>query len=203
MTGKPADAVGPLAPLAGLHGSDGAIVASGGVTNSSTHHIEAEQAFVVPPEAYAPIPDDAAAGGVSNIGTDLFVGRVDELLALEEGFARPGEVVVQAVHGLGGVGKSALAAHWAARRREKVRWWVTADTAAAVDAGTAALARALQPGLAGLPAELQSERAVAWLAGHAGWLLVLDNVENPAHIRPLLDRLPGGRVLVTARRSTK
>ncbi|MFI6122627.1 hypothetical protein ACIBCU_22960 [Streptomyces sp. NPDC051064] len=63
----------------------------------------------------------------------------------------------------------------------------------------AALARALQPGL---PAELQIERAVAWLAGHDGWLLVLDNVEDPGHIRPLLDRLPGDRVLVTTRRAT-
>ncbi|MDQ0605416.1 tetratricopeptide (TPR) repeat protein [Streptomyces canus] len=202
MTGTSGEAVGQPAPPAGLHGSSGAIVAGGDVTASSTQVIEAGQAFVLPPEAYAPIPDDAAAGGVSNIGTDLFVGRIDELATLETAFARPGEVVVHAVHGLGGVGKSALAARWAARRPEKVRWWVTADTPAAVDAGMAALARALQPGLTGLPAELQGERAVAWLAGHAGWLLVLDNVEDPVHIRPLLDRLPGGRVLVTTRRAT-
>ncbi|MFF4277076.1 tetratricopeptide repeat protein [Streptomyces sp. NPDC001536] len=202
MTRTPEDAVGQPAPPARLHGSAGAIVAGGDVTASSTQYIEAGQAFVLPPEAYAPIPDDAAAGGVSNIGTDLFVGRVDELAALEAAFARPGEVVVHAVHGLGGVGKSALAARWAARRPEEVRWWVTADTPAAVDAGMASLARTLQPGLAGLPAELQSERAVAWLARRAGWLLVLDNVEDPAHIRPLLDRLPGGRVLITTRRAT-
>ncbi|MEV6683277.1 tetratricopeptide repeat protein [Streptomyces erythrochromogenes] len=172
------------------------------MTGSSTQYIKAEQAFVLPPEAYMPIGEDIAADGVSNIGTGLFVGRVGELAALEKAFARPGEVVVHAVHGLGGVGKSALVANWAARRHEKVRWWVTADTAAAIEAGMASLARALQPGLAGLPAELQSERAVAWLAGHAGWLLVLDNVEDPAHIRPLIDRVPHGRVLVTTRRAT-
>ncbi len=194
--------MGQSAPPAALHGRDGAIVAGGDVTASSTQYIEAQQAFVLPPEAHAPIPDDAAVGGVSNIGAGLFVGRGSELAALEEAFARPGEVVVHAVHGLGGVGKSALAANWAARRHEKVRWWITADTAAAIEAGMAALARALQPGLAGLPAELQSERAVAWLAGRAGWLLILDNVEDPAHIRPLLDRLPGGRVLITTRRAT-
>ncbi|WP_331751278.1 tetratricopeptide repeat protein (plasmid) [Streptomyces sp. NBC_00715] len=202
MTEKSEETVEQSAPPAGLHGSDGAIVAGGDVTGSSTQYIEAEQAFVLPPEAYAAIPDDIAADGVSNIGTSMFVGRVDELAALEEAFARPGEVVVHAVHGLGGVGKSALAAIWAARRHEKVRWWVTADTVAAIETGMASLARALQPGLAGLPAELQSERAVAWLAGHAGWLLVLDNVEDPAHIRPLLARVPGGRVLVTTRRAT-
>ncbi|MFC8894858.1 FxSxx-COOH system tetratricopeptide repeat protein, partial [Streptomyces cinereoruber] len=131
---------------------------------------------------------------------EMFVGRAAELVALEQAFASPGEVLVQAVHGLGGVGKSALAAQWAAGRKETVRWWIVADTAPAVDAGVAALARALQPGLAGLPAEIQTERAIRWLADHPDrWLLVLDNVESPAHIRPLLDRIPGGRVLVTTR----
>ncbi|MFE5899261.1 tetratricopeptide repeat protein [Streptomyces sp. NPDC056488] len=79
---------------------------------------------------------------------------------------------------------------------------MTADTAAAVDARLAALACTLQPGLAALPVEMQTERAVAWLAGRGGWLPVLDNVEDPVHIRPLLDRIPGGRVLVTSRRAT-
>ncbi|MFG3257630.1 FxSxx-COOH system tetratricopeptide repeat protein [Streptomyces sp. NPDC048172] len=186
----------------GLHGSDGAIVAGGDVTGSSTQYIQAERAFVLPSEAYAPIPDDAVDGGISNIGSGLFVGRAEELGALDEAFARPGGVVVHAVRGLGGVGKSALAAHWAARRPERLRWWLTADSASAVEAGLTALARALQPALAGLPAEVQSERAIAWLAGHDGWLLVLDNVEEPRHIRPLLDRVPGGRILITTRRAT-
>ncbi|MFJ8747575.1 tetratricopeptide repeat protein, partial [Embleya sp. NPDC127516] len=159
--------------------------------------------YALPVEAYAPIPDDAAARGVSNIPkTEGFVGRGDELEELEVAFAGTGEVVVHAVHGLGGVGKSALAAHWAANRGEAVRWWITADTPDAVDAGVAALGRALQPGLAGLPAELQTERAIAWLAGRDGWLVVLDNVEAPADIGPLLERVPGGRVLVTTRRAT-
>ncbi|WP_160161703.1 tetratricopeptide repeat protein, partial [Embleya hyalina] len=140
---------------------------------------------------------------MSNIPTTtLFVGRGDDLERLDATFADTGEVVVHAVHGLGGVGKSALAAHWTARQPEAVRWWITADTTAAIDAGIAALARVLHPGLAALPVELQTERAISWLATHAGWLLVLDNVEDPAHIRPLLDRTPGGRVLITTRRAT-
>ncbi|MFH9073636.1 tetratricopeptide repeat protein [Streptomyces alboflavus] len=187
-----------LSTAAGVSATSGSNAAGRDLVNPVAVHA----AYALPPEAYAPIPDSAAAGGVSNIGTGLFVGRVDELEALEAAFARPGEVVVHAVHGLGGAGKSALAARWAARRPEKVRWWITADTETAVNAGLASLARALWPGLAGLPAELQTERALAWLAGHDGWLLVLDNVEDPRHIRPLLDRVPGGRVLVTTRRAT-
>ncbi|MFD7787689.1 NB-ARC domain-containing protein, partial [Streptomyces nojiriensis] len=160
--------------------------------------------YALPAEAYAPIPDDAARSGMSNIPRSvLFVGRTSELDALEAAFTRAGEVVVHAVHGLGGVGKSALAAHWAGSRGEPVRWWITADDTAKVDAGLAGLARALHPGLAGLPAELQTERAIEWLGGHDGWLLVLDNVEDPAHIDPLLNRVAGrGRVLVTTRRAT-
>uniref|UniRef100_UPI003D70952A tetratricopeptide repeat protein n=1 Tax=Streptomyces sp. WAC 04229 TaxID=2203206 RepID=UPI003D70952A len=201
MTGEPDAQLGQPSSSDGLHGSNGAIVARGSVTGSSTQYVQAEQAFVLPADAYAPIPDDAAGRGVSNIErAGLFVGRTEELSALDEAFADPGEVVVHAVHGLGGVGKSALAARWAAGRGEAVRWWVTADTQAAVDAGVAALARALQPGLTGLPAELQAERALRWLADHRSqWLLVLDNVEEPAGIRPLLDRLSGGRVLITTR----
>ncbi|WP_143658493.1 ATP-binding protein [Embleya scabrispora] len=160
--------------------------------------------FALPPEAYAPIPDDAARAGVSNIRRIVpFVGRAGELGALKAAFAGAGEVVVHAVHGLGGVGKSALAAHWAATRDEQVRWWITAEDPTKVDAGLSALARALHPGLVGLPAELQTQRALAWLAGHDDWLLVLDNVEDPAHIDLLLDGVGGrGRVLVTTRRAT-
>ncbi|MFJ8444293.1 tetratricopeptide repeat protein [Kitasatospora griseola] len=167
-----------------------------------TQYVQAGQAFVLPPEAYAPIPADAARGGVSNIRGGLFVGRADELALLERAFEQAGEVVVHAVHGLGGVGKSALAAQWASLRGESVRWRIVSDTRAGVRAGLAELARALQPGLTGLPEELQAERTVRWLADHDGWLLVLDNVDDPADIAALLDRIPRGRVLITTRRAS-
>ncbi|WP_213089404.1 tetratricopeptide repeat protein [Streptomyces flaveus] len=165
--------------------------------------VHAEQAL--PPEAYGPIPDDAADDGVSNIPiTELFVGRDTALDQLDAALATPGGVVLRAVSGLGGVGKSTLAAHWVDHRATaRLRWWITADSVTAVDTGLAELARALQPGLAGLPVELQKERAVAWLAGHGDWLLVLDNVDHPDHIGPLLDRVRDrGRILVTTRRAT-
>ncbi|WP_328769426.1 FxSxx-COOH system tetratricopeptide repeat protein [Streptomyces sp. NBC_00286] len=165
--------------------------------------VHAEQAL--PPEAYGPIPDDAADDGVSNIPiTELFVGRDTALDQLDAALTTPGGVVLRAVSGLGGVGKSALAARWAGHRATaRLRWWITADSATAVDTGLAELSCALQPGLAGLPAELKRERAVAWLAQHGDWLLVLDNVDHPDHIGPLLDRVRDrGRILVTTRRAT-
>ena len=66
----------------------------------------------------------------------LFVGRAQELARLDAAVAGPGGVVVQAVHGLAGIGKSTLAAHWAAAHASDytLTWWITAATPAAIDA---------------------------------------------------------------------
>ncbi|MGW4797347.1 FxSxx-COOH system tetratricopeptide repeat protein [Nonomuraea sp. NPDC004297] len=140
--------------------------------------------------------------------TGVFVGRDDELAAMEAALRAGGNVVVAAVHGLGGVGKSTLAARYALTRAQdhgagfNPVWWITAESAAAVQAGLADLAIALQPELAtALPVEALAQRATAWLAAHDGWLLVLDNVIEPADVAPLLERIRSGQVLVTSRLS--
>jgi hypothetical protein len=99
-------------------------------------------------------------------------------------------VVVAAVQGLGGVGKSTLAAHYAPAQagcetgRLNPVWWITADSPATLKAGLAALAVALQPEPATVPAlEALAEQATSWLAAHDGWLLVLDNVIDSGHGR--------------------
>ncbi|MFM9596198.1 NB-ARC domain-containing protein [Streptomyces scabiei] len=135
--------------------------------------------------------------------TTQFVGRERELAWLDAAFEEPGGVVVHAVHGLGGVGKSTLAARWAAERDADVNpvWWIAAESRAQLDAGLADLGRALAPTLAGvLPEAALRERTLQWLSAHDGWLLVLDNVDDPADIEPLLARAANGRFLVTTRR---
>ncbi|MFJ2170395.1 tetratricopeptide repeat protein, partial [Streptomyces griseofuscus] len=133
------------------------------------------------------------------------MGRGNELERLDAALAAPGAALVQAVHGLGGIGKSALAAHWAATRphgHAPVRW-IIADSPAAVRQGVADLATALQPVLAKvLPVEALAEWGLQWLASHTGWLIVLDNVADPAHIAGLLARARGGRFLITSRLAT-
>ncbi|MFE5559568.1 tetratricopeptide repeat protein [Streptomyces sp. NPDC056544] len=133
-----------------------------------------------------------------------FTGRTRELGLLDATLDDTGAAVVQALHGLGGVGKSTLAAHWARTRAgtDNPIWWIAADSPASLDAGLAALAAALQPALAQLPAGQLTERAMQWLATHSGWLLILDNVDNIGDIAPLLARATTGRVLITSRRSS-
>jgi tetratricopeptide (TPR) repeat protein len=182
-----------------------------GIASSGDHALNmqnrAEQMTVLPAEAFAPVTELAVPPGLANLPARpaLFVGRAVELARLDEAIAGPGGVVVQAVHGLGGIGKSTLAAHWAVAHAGDyiLTWWITADTPASIDAGLAGLAVALQPALSGvLPLEALRERAVQWLAAGTGWLLVLDNVSDPADVAPLLARAPVGRYLITSRRAT-
>ncbi|MER7366338.1 tetratricopeptide repeat protein [Nonomuraea wenchangensis] len=154
-------------------------------------------------EALRPVDQVVAPPHLVNVPAQaqVFVSRDRELAALDQGLAGTRAVVV--VHGLGGIGKSTLAARYAAARAQagiNPVWWITADTPGAIEAGLAALAAGLQPELrAAAPLPVLAERATAWLAAHAGWLLVLDDVADPGDVRPLLERISAGQVLVTSR----
>ncbi|WP_159056173.1 tetratricopeptide repeat protein [Streptomyces scabiei] len=181
-----------------------AVAAGRDIGNAATGDFVTQiaRATVLPAEAFSL---DPCASRVRHLPdrTGQFVGRERELRLLDQTFGETGGVVVHAVHGLGGIGKSTLAAHWAAARAVDFNpvWWITAETESDLDAGLAALGRALQPALVGiLTEEALRERTIQWLASNEGWLVVLDNVSDPAVIKPLLARAPSGRLLVTTRR---
>jgi tetratricopeptide (TPR) repeat protein len=136
------------------------------------------------------------------VGPGLFVGRDRELARLDAAVAGSGRAAVVAVHGLGGVGKSTLAARFAEAHADRFTlvWWVTADSPAALDAGLAALAVAVAPQTARLPLEERVELGTRWLATHDEWLLVLDNLTAPRDAAGLLARVRTGTVLITSRR---
>ena len=165
-----------------------------------------------PAAAAGAIPEPAevtAAPGTHNLPrrpARVFVGRASALGQLHGALAGDASAVVtQAVYGLGGVGKSELALQHAeaCRAEYSLIWWITAEDQAQIQAGLAALAARLcrQIALAGTTADAVGW-AAAWLQAHHGWLLVLDNVNDPDDVEPLLGQLTGGHILVTTRRDT-
>ncbi|MFI6387065.1 hypothetical protein [Nonomuraea sp. NPDC050540] len=165
---------------------------------------EARRPPLPPPSSVA---DPSGLLGLPRRRAAWFVGRQEawqELaITLESGTGAG--VISQAVVGLGGIGKSELALQYAFARRldYDLVWWIDADSPAQIKVGLAGLARALVAGTDSVAAgQASPEEAVAWaitwLAGRTGWLLVFDNVEEPAHLEPYLARLTIGQVLITS-----
>ncbi|MEV0043000.1 tetratricopeptide repeat protein, partial [Nocardia rhamnosiphila] len=159
-----------------------------------------------PAEVLRPMAEVDAPLGIDNLESwpGWFVGRESELARLDAAVTAGGPVVVAAVHGLGGIGKSSLAAYWAGTRPHGCApiVWLHAYSPEGIEQGLAGFAARLQPALAeALTVEDLAERGLQWLATHTGWLLILDNVENPADIAAVLARARTGRVLITGRLS--
>lgn len=133
-----------------------------------------------------------------------FVGRDDELRQLDEWLANPGAAVV--VTGLGGVGKTQLAAEYAHRcDADRIGWpggvhWVSMSEPGHVASSVAALAPLL--GIAtDLPLSEQVLRVRQVWAAPTQRLLVFDNCEDPALLKAWRPTSGGARVFVTARRT--
>lgn len=128
-----------------------------------------------------------------------FVGRDSTLGYLRERFRSDGTAVVQALHGMGGVGKTQLAIEYAHRfaGAYDVVWWISAEEASLIGEQYAALAIELE--LISRQADIVSAVGAlrAYLRQHSRWLLLLDNAESP---QELWDWLPAGpgHILITS-----
>ena len=129
-----------------------------------------------------------------------FTGRDGLLAAVRERLLAGDRAVVQALQGMGGVGKTQLAIEYAHRFADSydVAWWVNAEQAGLIGDQFAALGAALGCVQPGAGTEAVRAAVLADLHQRGRWLLVFDNAENPADIRPWL---PGGagHVLITSR----
>jgi DNA-binding SARP family transcriptional activator len=138
-----------------------------------------------------------------------FTGRTDELAALTRWSARTGTVVISAIGGMGGIGKTALAvtwAHQAAAAFPDGQLYVNlrgygpqAAPLPAVDALRGFLdVLGLPP--TGIPPSLDAQVALyrSLVAGRKV-LVMLDNARDAEHVRPLLPGSPTCMAVVTSR----
>ncbi|MFE1880141.1 FxSxx-COOH system tetratricopeptide repeat protein [Streptomyces diastatochromogenes] len=138
----------------------------------------------------------------------LFTGREDLLSELEAGLRSDTVVLLpQALHGMGGVGKTQLALEYMYRHASEydLMWWVPAEEPSQVRAAYVELARRM-----GLTDSAEAATAVplvleALRTGrpYRRWLLVFDNAVDPEDIKEFLPhRIAGGSsgsVIVTSR----
>jgi Domain of unknown function (DUF4062)/Tetratricopeptide repeat/NB-ARC domain len=129
-----------------------------------------------------------------------FTGRDGMLAAVRERLLAGDRAVVQALQGMGGVGKTQLAIEYAHRFADSydVAWWVNAEQAGLIGDQFAALGAALGCVEPGAGTAAVQAAVLADLHQRGRWLLVFDNAENPAGIAGWL---PGGsgHVLITSR----
>ncbi|MER5448344.1 BTAD domain-containing putative transcriptional regulator [Streptomyces sp. NPDC002764] len=171
------------------------------------------------PASTAAAPRDPVGGAPYVVPAQLpattagFTGRTDELARLDALLApvgrRPAAVVVSALSGMGGVGKTALAVHWARQARPAFPDGQLYVNLRGFDPGGAPLTpdRAVRGFLdaLGVPASRVPESLDAQVGLYRSLLsgrrvlVLLDNARDADQVRPLLPGAPGCLALVTSR----
>jgi tetratricopeptide (TPR) repeat protein len=144
-----------------------------------------------------------------------FTGRDDILAAIGATLESGGAAVlnqaaeghiagtVQAMSGLGGIGKTQTAIEYAHRQRTRYTavLWARAESPTTLAGSFSEIARALS--LPEADAQDQSVTVASvtrWLREHEGWLLILDNVEDLDAVQAVVPSDLPGHVLITTRR---
>jgi DNA-binding SARP family transcriptional activator/tetratricopeptide (TPR) repeat protein len=169
----------------------------------------------------SPIASSSGHGAVAAVavprqlpaGVGDFTGRAAELALLDSLLdppARPGGgVVVAAVRGMAGVGKTALAVHWARTVADRfpdgqlyvnLRGFDPDGTPVTADEAVSWFLSALGVPGTSIPASPQARAGLyRSLLADRRVLLVLDNAGDAAQVRPLLAGGPGCAAVVTSR----
>ncbi len=144
----------------------------------------------------------------------LFKGRDDFLEQLRSVLLdKPTHIAAvtakQTIHGLGGVGKTRVAVEYAKRYSHEYTalLFITGDSSSNLHSNLANLCGAMVlnlPEQAAREQEVQVAAAIRWLREHAGWFLIVDNVDTPeaaTAAEELLQKLDTGHVVITSRLS--
>lgn len=153
-----------------------------------------------------PVPRQLPAGVSHFVGRQTALATMDRLLT--SGTDQPGAVVVSAIAGTAGIGKTAFAVHWAHRVRERfpdgdlyidLRGYNSLPPVTPDDALSTFL-RALDVAAEKIPVDTHSRASMyRSLLDRRRMLIVLDNATTAAQVRPLLPGSPTCVVVVTSR----
>jgi DNA-binding SARP family transcriptional activator/tetratricopeptide (TPR) repeat protein len=161
--------------------------------------------------AEAVVPRQLPADVAGFTGRASHLGRLDELLfdAMSDADERPRAVAISAIAGTAGVGKTALAVHWAHRVADRfpdgqvyvnLRGFDPSGAAMSPSEAVRALLDAFEVAPQRIPATLSGQVGLyrSTLAGRRV-LVVLDNARDSEQVRPLLPGTLGCLVVVTSR----
>lgn len=156
----------------------------------------------VPTPFGAPFPE---VWNVPRRHNAFFTGRASALEHLVNNFRVVNDadmISPQAITGLGGMGKTQVAAEYAYRWRGNYQavLWVRAETQESLLADFRTIADLLK-----LPRERWRDQASLiqcmqeWFRTRSDWLLIFDNADNPALLDPFLSQAARGHFLATTR----
>ena len=129
-----------------------------------------------------------------------FTGREPQLANIRAALLSGNRTAVQALQGMGGVGKTQLAIEYAHRFGSEydIVWWLDTASKALFGQQFTELAKNLGCAEPGADQDIIRRAVLSELRQRQRWLLILDNAENPDAVREWLPSGPG-HVLITSR----
>jgi len=161
--------------------------------------------------ASAAVPRQLPPAVADFTGRAAEVAVLDRILNTAADGSGPGTVVISAIGGTAGVGKTALALYWAHRAADRfhdgqlyvnLRGFDASGTPVTPDQAVRRFLDALGVPPSRIPVDPEEQTGMyRSLLASRRMLIVLDNARDEEHVRPLLPASPGSLVVVTSRNS--
>ncbi|MCK2017946.1 SIR2 family protein [Peribacillus frigoritolerans] len=151
------------------------------------------------------IPKICSSWNVPYKRNPFFLGREVELKLLEKNLLSENSLsFIEAVSGLGGVGKTQIAVEYCYKKKDGYKWvwWINAENIASITASYEELAKQLE-----LPIKDEKGNHIVvdvikkWMQVNVNWLVVFDNLIDENKLEIFLPTTFLGHVIVTTRKS--